>query len=261
MGVISERKRPAEDQELDDGGKRLHRSSEKEFDDGYDIELQSSSEYRNFEGEEHELISNVLASETDDIFLYSSGIGVYNESIENLIIGGDLTTNTNASCETEFPRDDYASSEHHGCYMSAINGFSDLQKNEEEGRSEMQGTCYDHGSPLPLEGLDLFFDDVGLGFGVHEDDSLEFVAELVKRPGEEGCEIFSELGACSGVTVAAEQAFIEENEVHDWLFGGSQRSPAPDSLQNCCTAAGGDHLLVLNEPSLAHVLEGMSTGT
>lgn len=255
MGVISERKRAAEDQEeFDDGGKRVCRSSEKEF----DIDLQSSSEYRNVEGGEHELISNVLASETDDIFLYSSGNGVYNESIENLIVSGDLTTNTNASsCETEYP-----SSEHHGCY-SAINGFSDLQKKEKEGRSEIQGACYDHGSPLPLEGLDLFFDDVGLDFGVHEDDSLEFVAELlVKRPGEEGCEIFSELGGCSGVTVAAEQAFIEENEVHDWLFGGVQRSPGHDSLHNCCTTPGGDHLLLLNEPSsLAHVLEGMATGT
>ena len=58
---------------------------------------------------------------TNDIFLYSSGNGVYNESIENLILGGDLTTNTNASsCEIEYP-----SCEHHGCY-SAINGFSDL---------------------------------------------------------------------------------------------------------------------------------------
>lgn len=256
MGVLSERKRPAEDQELDGGEKRLHRSSEKEF-DGYDIDLQSSSEYRSVEGVEHELISNVLVTENDDIFLYPTGNGgVYNESIEHLIINGDFTTNTNTNtaCETEFSRYDYASSDHHGCY-SAINGSSDLQKNEEEGRSEM-GNCYDHGSPL--EGLDLFFDDVGLGFGVHEDDSLEFVAELVKRPGE-GCEILSEVGACSGVSVSAEQTFIEENEVHDWLFGGSQRSPGPDSLQGCCT--GGDHLLVLNDPSLAHVFEGMAAGT
>jgi len=261
MGVIiSERKRPAEDsgQEFEDGAKRLRRSSEKEI-DGYDIDSQSISDYRNVEGAEHELISNVLVTESDDIFLYSTGNeGVYNDCIEHLIINGDLATNTMSPCElTEFPRDDYASSDiHHGCNYS--NGTSDLKKNEEEaGRSEM-GTCYDHGSPL--EGMDLLFDDVGLGFGVHEDDSLEIVAELVKRPGE-GCEIWSDLGACStGVSVPAEQAFIEENEVHDWLFGGSQRSPSgPDSLQGCC--AGGDHLLVLNEPSMAHVLEGMAAGT
>lgn len=250
MGVISERKRPAEDQEFD-GHKRLHKSSEKEF-EGYGVELQSSSENRNVEGVEHELISNVLVTENDDFFLYPTGDGgVYNESIEPLIINGDLATNTNTSCETEF----HASSDHHGCY-SVINGSSDLQKNEEEGKYDM-GTCYDHGSPL--EGLDLFFDDVGLGFGVHEDDSLEFVAELVKHPGEGNCEIFSDVGACNGVSLSADQAFIEETEVHDWLFGGSQRSPGPDSLQGCCTS--GDHLLVLNEPSLAHVLEGMAAGT
>ncbi|KAH9329166.1 hypothetical protein KI387_001274 [Taxus chinensis] len=243
MGLIENcngRKRPAEDQEFDNGEgyKRLCRPVGREYEHGL------SAEYKKM-GMMDNNIQSVIDS--DDIFIYNyngTGNSAFINDDEQLIIHGDLGRSIRS------PGEDYTSLS----FGYGANLLTDLHKDSDEvvKNSEVGLSCYD--AENPLEGLDLFFDDVGLDFGVQEDNERLRESHVVAdhKHADEGCE--SELICNENVWAAAactlnttEQAFIEENEVHDWLFSSDQADP---SLGYC----SGDLL----EPSMTHLLKGMA---
>ncbi|XP_057868948.1 uncharacterized protein LOC131075965 [Cryptomeria japonica] len=235
------RKRAAEEEEFvqDDAYKRPCRSAGREYEYGLYEALVSSDDKKM--GMDNNIESLI---ESDDLFIYNGADNrAFITTDEHLIINGDL-----GRASIRSPRDDQAN-----CGLGYGKNLSnDLVKDSDDvGRfSEVGISSYE--SENPLEGLDLFFDDVSLDFGVPEDhDTRDSPIVGDKHAGKDSesdliCNEDVWAAAASNVNTT-EQAFVEENEVHDWLFSSDQADP---SL--------GYGISDLLEPSITPLLKGMA---
>lgn len=172
--------------------------------------------------------------ESDDVFIYN---GTDNE---HLIINGDMGREAIRS-----PRD-----EHENCGIGYGRNLSNdlLKESDDVGKLSEEGILSSYESENPLEGLDLFFDDVGLDFGVPEDHEISRESTIVGDKHESDLICNEDVWAAAAIGANnIEHAFVEENEVHDWLFSSDQADP---SL--------GYGISDLLEPSITPLLKGMA---